>query len=231
MNVPIFIKKGKSPTEIFFVKVRISGVPDRIYNENFITNAHQRISTYINAYRTQAKKGSMSRIKLRRLLSKLKAGKKEYFEEFYTLTKGAVWYVARKYVKERFFAEDIVQDSYISFLNNLSSVKGDPLPYLCSIAKNKALDSIKKESGIDKSVTPEDLQFAVSDNYATEAPLLETCRKNFSEEEFFILENTVIYGYTRVEVAAMLKKPVSTVNRQYNALLKKTKEMAKEAYR
>ena len=50
-------------------------------------------------------------------------------------------------------------------------------------------------------------------------------------EEFFILENTVIYGYTRVEVAAMLKKPVSTVNRQYNALLKKAKEMAKEAYR
>ena len=105
------------------------------------------------------------------------------------------------------------------------------MPYLCSIAKNKALDSIKKESGINKSVTPEDLQFAVSDNYATEAPLLETCRKNFSEEEFFILENTVIYGYTRVEVAAMLKKPVSTVNRQYNALLKKAKEMAKEAYR
>ena len=75
------------------------------------------------------------------------------------------------------------------------------------------------------------MQFAVSDNYATETPLLETCRKNFSEEEFFILENTVIYGYTRVEVAAMLKKPVSTVNRQYNALLKKAKEMAKEAYR
>lgn len=173
----------------------------------------------------------MSRLKLKWLLSKLKAGKKEYFEEFYTLTKGAVWYVARKYVRERFFAEDIVQDSYISFLNNLSSVKGDPLPYLCSIAKNKALDSIKKESGIDKSVTPEDLQFAVSDDYATEAPLLETCRKNFSEEEFFILENTIIYGYTRVEVAAMLKKPVSTVNRQYNALLKKAKEMAKEAYR
>lgn len=47
MNVPIFMKKGKSPTEIFFVKVRISGVPDRIYNENFITNAHQRISTRI----------------------------------------------------------------------------------------------------------------------------------------------------------------------------------------
>ena len=56
MNVPIFMKKGKTPTEIFFVKVRISGVPDRIYNENFITNAHQRISTYINAYRTQTKK-------------------------------------------------------------------------------------------------------------------------------------------------------------------------------
>lgn len=231
MNVPIFMKKGKSPTEIFFVKVRISGVPDRIYNENFITNAHQRISTYINAYRTQAKKGSMSRIKLRRLLSKLKAGKKEYFEEFYELTKGAVWYVVGKYVKERFFAEDILQDAYVSFLNNLASVKEDPLPYLCSIAKNKALDSIKKEAKIDKSLTPEDLNSAASDIYEIEYPLLEICRKKLSKEEFFIIENTVIYGYTRVEVAKMLEKPVSTVNRQYNALLKRVKTLAEEAYR
>lgn len=172
----------------------------------------------------------MSKLKLRWLLSKLKAGKKEYFEEFYTLTKGAVWYVIGKYVKERFFAEDILQDAYVSFLNNLASVKGDPLPYLCSIAKNKALDSIKKEAKIDKSLVPEDLNSAAFDDYKIEYPLLETCRKNLSEEEFFILENTVIYGYTRVEVAKMLKKPVSTVNRQYNALLKRVKNMAEEAY-
>ncbi len=149
----------------------------------------------------------MSRLKLKWLLSKLKAGKKEYFEEFYTLTKGAVWYVARKYVRERFFAEDIVQDSYISFLNNLSSVKGDPLPYLCSIAKNKALDSIKKESGIDKSVTPEDLQFAVSDDYATEAPLLETCRKNFSEEEFLFLKIRLFTDIRGLKLRRCLKNP------------------------
>lgn len=57
----------------------------------------------------------MKKLKLKLLLLKLKAGKKEYFDEFYRLTKGAVWYVITKYVPRRFFAEDVMQEAYISF--------------------------------------------------------------------------------------------------------------------
>ena len=70
----------------------------------------------------------MKNLRLKILLSKLKAGKKEYFDEFYNLTISAVWYVVKKIIPERFFAEDIVQESYIAFLNNLQNVNGDPLP-------------------------------------------------------------------------------------------------------
>ena len=173
----------------------------------------------------------MKKLRLKILLSKLKAGKKEYFDEFYELTISAVWYVVKKIVPERFFAEDIVQETYVAFLNNLQSVNDDPLPYLCSIAKNRALDSIKKENRIDKSSPFEDLTLSTVDKYEVDFPLLEECKRKLDDEEYFILEQTVIFGYTRVAVAKMLNKPVPTVNRKYNRILKKVAILAKEVYK
>ena len=173
----------------------------------------------------------MEKLRLKILLSKLKAGKKEYFDEFYELTISAVWYVVKKIVPERFFAEDIVQETYVAFLNNLQSVKGDPLPYLCSIAKNRALDSIKKENKIDKSSPFEELTLSTVDKYEVDFPLLEACKSKLDDEEYFILEHTVIFGYTRVAVAKMLNKPVPSVNRKYNRILKRVAILAKEVYK
>lgn len=172
----------------------------------------------------------MNKLRLKHLLSGLKAGKKEYFEEFYRLTKGAVWYSVLRYVKSRFYAEDIIQDTYIAFLNHLETVNGDPLPFLCTIAKNKALDSIKKDARLDKNPLPENMPTETDEN-SFDAPLLDLCRKRLTEEDFYILENTVLFGYTRVEVAKTLGKPVSTVNRRYNDILKKIKKFATEVYR
>lgn len=177
-----------------------------------------------------AKLLTMNKLRLKRLLLKLKAGKKEYFNEFYSLSKGAVWYVVTKYITERFFAEDIMQEAYIAFLNNVHSVNDDPLPYLCRIAANKALDAIKKDRKIDRSLPSDELIVGVSDNYACDNPLLNLCKKRLDDEEYYILENTVVFGYTRVEVAKALNKPVSTVNRRYNKILEKVKKLAKEVY-
>ena len=173
----------------------------------------------------------MKYLRLRLLLEKLKSGKREYFDEFYGLTKMSVYYLVKKYLFDDFAVEDVMQEAYISFLYSLDKVIGNPLPYLIQIAKNKALDHLRKDSKTDKSVQAEDLNIGKADEYESEFPLLHECRKRLDEEEFFILENTVIFGYTRVDVAKMLDKPVSTVNRKYNAILSKIKKFHKEAYK
>lgn len=197
----------------------ISAILNRIFCDN--------ITEKPTAQRPQNRKMNNLRVKI--LLHKLKAGKTEYFDEFYRLTKGAVWYVVRKYVYDRFDAEDVMQDAYVSFLTNLGAVSGNPVPYLCTVAKNKALDKIKKDSKIDKSSPFEELRLGAEDNYS-DGTLIEECRKKLDEEEFFIIEQTIIIGYNRVEVAKMLNKPVSTVNRKYNQILKKIKIIAKGVY-
>lgn len=44
------------------------------------------------------------------------------------------------------------------------------------------------------------------------------------------MELCVIYGYKRVEAAKLLDAPVSTVNWQYNNILKKLGKHCKETY-
>lgn len=166
----------------------------------------------------------MERSRITTLFAKLKEGKKEYFGEFYALTKRAVYFTARKYSRDEFFIEDVMQDAYISLLDKSHSIDGDPLPYLITITKNKALDAIKKDSKTDKSVEIENLPVSREDEYSTDFPLLEKCRKTLDKEEFFILENVAIFGYTQTEVAKMLNKPVTTVNYQYKTILKKLKK-------
>lgn len=173
----------------------------------------------------------MRHLRLKILLEKLKSGKKEYFDEFYGLTKASVYYLVKKYFSNEADAEDVMQDAYIAFLYSLDRVHGNPLPYLLQTAKNKALDYIRKDSKTDKSVNADDLSPSKTDVYESEFVLLNECRRRLTEEEFFILENTVIFGYTRVDVAKMLGKPVSTVNRKYNQILKKTKNYLREAYK
>lgn len=169
----------------------------------------------------------MNTLRLKTLAEKLKKGRREYFDEFYGLTKTSVYFTARSFFADEFFIEDVMQESYYSFLNNLYKVEGNPLPYLIEITKNKALDKLKKNKKTDYSVEIETLNIA-EEEPEKDFPLLDYMKKRLSEEEYFILEKTVILGYRRVEVAKMLNKPVSTVNRKYHDVIKKVKKLYKE---
>lgn len=172
--------------------------------------------------------------RFKRLIGKLKRGKQEYFDEFYELTKGAVYYKIKSYGSvDSAAAEDIMQETYVSFLKHIDSAdeNGNPLAYLLTIAGNKTIDELRKNGRFDKEIDPEELNIKTTEVYSHDMPLVETCRKKLSPEDFGLLELTVIYGYKRTEVAKMLDKPISTVNRRYNDLLKKIKIFYGEAYK
>lgn len=169
----------------------------------------------------------MNTLRLKILVEKLKEGRREYFDEFYGLTKTSVYFVARSFCRDEFFIEDVMQDSYCAFLNSIYKIEGNPLPYLIQITKNKALDTIKRNKRIDRSIEIETLNVAAEER-ENDFPFLSYLRKKLTEEDFYILEKTVISGYRRAEVAKMLDKPVSTVNRKYHAIIEKVKKLYKE---
>lgn len=173
----------------------------------------------------------MVREKIKRVFYKLKNGKEKYFDEFYALTKTSVYFTVRRFSRDAFFVEDVMQEAYVSFLLSINSIAGDPFPYLISVAKNKAIDAIRREEKIDKSVEIENVNIPYDDVYTHDFPLLEKVKIALDDEEFFIVEKVVLCGYTQTEVAKMLDKPVTTVNYKYKTVIKKLKKLQKEAYK
>lgn len=167
------------------------------------------------------------------LVKKLKNGEQKYFKEFYDRTKTGVFYLVKKTLgNHSLHAEDVMQEVYVTFLNKLPVIDDNKnyKAYLLSIAKSKSLDEIKKHLRIDKSVEIADLPFSVTDNELSDFPLMEYCKTKLTEEEFRLLELSVVYGFKQVEIAKMTKTSISTVNWRYNKLLLKIRKFYEEVY-
>ncbi|MEG1609183.1 MAG: sigma-70 family RNA polymerase sigma factor [Clostridia bacterium] len=166
--------------------------------------------------------------KLNYYISQLKLGKQEYFAPFYQLTKNAVMYTALKVLHNRELAEEIMQETFISFINSLHNIDDGKnfFAYLLTIAKNKAINEWKKDN---YTAQVEDIEIYPS-TAELPTPLIELCKERLSPDEWQLLELCVIYQYRRVEVAQMKDMPIATVNWQYNQMLKKVKLLYKEVY-
>lgn len=175
----------------------------------------------------------MQKNNLRSYISRLKTGERDAFDPFYEQTKGSVWFAVHAIVKDRQTAEDLMQETYISFLNHISEIdeSANPLAYLVTTARNKALNELRRRKSLSNADLDELPIPDPKDSFSEcDTPLLDRAKKILSEKEWRLLELCVIYGYKRVEVAKMLRMPVSTVNWQYNQLLKKLKKQCAEVY-
>lgn len=163
------------------------------------------------------------------IVKKLKKGYSEYFDELYDATKNGVFFMIKSIVKDYSLSEDIMQDTYISFINKLDDIdeNGNIYAYLLQTAKNKALNEVKKDARL---VGVDYLENMECDEPDTFTPLLDFAKTHLENSEWRILKLTVVDGYRRVEVAKILNKPVATVNWQYNKILKKVEIMYKEVY-
>ncbi len=166
---------------------------------------------------------------LNSLIKKIKKGYAEYFDDLYDATKNGVFFMIKGIVKDYSLAEDIMQDTYISFMNKLDDIdeNGNIYSYLLTTAKNKALNEVKRDSRL---VGVDYLENMECDEVDTFTPLLDFARAHLEENEWKILKLTVVDGYRRVEVAKMVNKPIATINWQYNKILKKVEKMYKEVY-
>lgn len=166
---------------------------------------------------------------LKHLTAKLKRGHTDAFDKLYELTKKGVYFMIYSIVKNKHLAEDLMQDTYIGFLTKISDVdeNGNVYSYLLTAARNKSLNEVKRLGKETDSEILETVECPVTENLS---PLLDFAKEKLPADEWHILKLTVVDGYKRVEVAKMLSKPVSTLNRQYNAILAKVEKLYKEVY-
>lgn len=167
----------------------------------------------------------MDNKKLERKIEKLKKGDLKAFDYVYDYTNRIVYFSILKIMKDKTYAEDILQDTFIRALSCLSQYKKDTnfIGWICAIGKSLAINHLKKfrhEINVDFDL--ETYDYNPSEN---ELPyIFDIATKILSEDEYKIIMLCHVSGYKRREVSMMLDMPIGTVTWKNNEALKKLKQ-------
>lgn len=159
-----------------------------------------------------------------KLLVKIAQGDKYALEELYEQTKRGVFAFLYSYLKNYESCEDVMQTVYLKIkINAEKYIPGtNGRAWILQIAKNLALDEIKKNS---RTYIPDREQTYSLQNYYGVSEVME---KVLSSEEREIVILHVLWGYKHREIAAMLNCPTGTVTSKYKRSIKKLQTALKE---
>ena len=146
------------------------------------------------------------------------------FDTFYNLTKNQVFYAIVSIIKDKSLAEDLMQDTYMKFLEKIDQYKlgSNVSAYLSSIGRNLAINLYNKRKKevrseeIFETIPAEEVQEEQEDIFKI-LDLLET-----KEREIVTLH--VINDLTFREISEIVEKPLGTVLWMYNKAIKKLRE-------
>lgn len=167
----------------------------------------------------------MSETHLKELLS----GNIKYFEEFYEETKKSVFYNIYAVVQDYQIAEDILQETYIKFLNNITKLRVslNPLGYLFKISMNLSYDYAKNRKKEVNMTREQEHNICIEEKH-DDSGILHRAKLLISEKEFEIVILHVINGYTHKEISKLINKPIGTVTWAYNNAIKKMQKGLKD---
>ena len=162
---------------------------------------------------------------------KIKAGEMDYFHPFYEASKKAIFYNIFALCKDYALSEDILEETYLSFLKNIDKIDNSEniLGYLMRISKNLTLDYFKKNSRI---ILSDDIyQQGENDTYCLDQKLLlEKIHKILKKDEYKIFLLHVLGDLTFDEISKATHKPLGTILWKYNSAIKKLRKELEDEY-
>ena len=165
---------------------------------------------------------------MQEIVKQLKNDNLDMFDEFYDLTKNQVYVTILSVVKNKMTAEDIMQDTYLRFLNNIHKYKENTnvVAFIVTIARNLAINYYnkhKKEEFHDFSLYEDTYVNETEDN-----KLLDLVYQTLEGKELDVFIMHVIDDLKHKEIAKIMKKPLGTTTWLYNKAVKKMKEKVGE---
>ena len=165
----------------------------------------------------------------------LSIGDYDAMDVLYGLIKDDVYAYALSKTKNRFDAEDIMQDTFIRIFENAKLYQsiGTPMAWIFTIELNiinryyqlKARNNlIKDEQELDiiKESESTNLEKLERKDY------LNNLLRNLDEEEREVISLHLVSNLKFREIAKLLNRPLSTILSKYNRAIKKIKKIAKE---
>jgi len=154
--------------------------------------------------------------------------KKDYssFDTFYALTKKQVFFAIVSIVKDQDLTEDLMQDTYVKFLEKIDQYRSgeNPYAYLSRIGRNLAINTYNKRK---KEVVSEEIFETIPSEEVVEIDEDQDILKILDlldQDEKEVVTLHVINDLKFREVAETMDKPLGTVLWIYNKAIKKLKQ-------
>lgn len=156
-----------------------------------------------------------------RLLRDIAARDESALRALYDLTSPKLFGIILRIQRDRSLAEDVLQDVFLKVWQAAGSYapeNGRPLPWLCAIARNRAIDGVRRKSEVQGPVHEdgEDWLERLADPRSGEGALLDrdalrVCLGRLDATQAQCVTLAYCEGWSREELARHLDKPVNTI--------------------
>lgn len=177
------------------------------------------------------KGGSILDLYLESSIKRLKKGDQSAFNDIYEYTYRKIYFIVLPIIKDKSLAEDIMQDTYLKFLEKLYDYNAkNSLAYILTIAKNLAINMYNKRkrefkydaSEMDRFSYEEFIEFNLENEEIVKSALAVL---NKTERNVFLLHN--LENMKHKEIALIMDKPLGTITWTYQQAVKKMKKYLK----
>lgn len=159
-----------------------------------------------------------------------KADEVHLFRQLYESYNKLVYSLAYSKLKNHDLAEECVQETFLTVVKKIDMFESLDESHrknlICTIARGKAVDSIRKENIFELVPKTEEIDISYFDPFQS-FDLSEQIEK-LSETEQTYIYLKFCYGFSNVEIAKIFKKSASYIGRVINGSLLKIKKELEE---
>ena len=155
------------------------------------------------------------------LLASVAKGDEVAFERLYEATRAKLFGVALRILRRQDLAEEVVQEAYVKIWNNAGQFDpavGSPITWMASIARNRAIDIVRKRS--ERSIEDEPGAVEVASDIpeplarremAEELKRVLDCVGQLDQQRQKLVLLAYCNGWSREQLAEKFNTPLNTV--------------------
>jgi len=159
------------------------------------------------------------------MLKNIADGDKNALRELYENMKKDIYTFLFMFCKDRYIAEEAVQETFIAIYENAGKYRiyKNPKAWIFTIAKNKAVSIIRENS---RTTSLDRFENNIEDITQSENIILDKIQTDMllsvlSEKDKKIVILHAIYGFKHREIAKLMNLPLGTVTRRYKESINK----------